>query len=120
MNLNLHFPFIYACKNNILEWNITDDVRNISTLSDIFKYINLYPDIATNTEFKNIKQKIFNILQNIDQYSSQSLSFLGYIYKAFNIKNAFFCEKLLHDLPFSENDFEKLGIITFEQYKQLI
>ena len=111
MKLNLPFPFIYACKNNILEWNNNDDVRNISTLSDVFKYINLYPDIATNTEFKNVKHKIFTILQNIDQYSSQSLSCLGYIYKAFNIKNAFFCEKLLHDLPFSENDFEKPEIV---------
>ena len=36
---------------------------------------------------------------------------MGYIYKAFNIKNDFFCEKLLHDLPFSENDFEKPEII---------
>jgi hypothetical protein len=111
MKLSLKFPFMYACKNNILEWNTIDNVRNISTLSDIFKYINLYPDITTKTEFKNIKQKIFNILQNVDQYDSQSLSFLGYIYQLFNINKDFFCKKLLQSLPFAETDFEFPEII---------
>ena len=111
IKLELKYPFIYACKNNILEWNTNDDVRNIATLSEIFKYINLYPDIATKTEFKNIKQKILNILQNIDQYSSQALSFFGYIYQLFNINKELFCNKLLKDLPFSENEFEKPEII---------
>jgi hypothetical protein len=111
MKLNLTFPFVYSCKNNILEWNNNDNVRNISTLSDIFKYINLYPDIATKKEIKNIKQKIFNILQNINQYDSQSLSFLGYIYQVFNINNEHFCKKLLETLPIAENEFEKPEII---------
>ena len=111
MKSNLKFPFIYSCKNNILEWNTKDDVRNISTLSEIFKYINLYPDIATKTEFKNIKQKIFYILQNINQYDSQSLSFLGYIYQLFNINKDAFCKKLLETSPFAENEFEKPEII---------
>jgi hypothetical protein len=112
MKLNLKFPFIYSYRNNILEWNANDNVRNISTLSDIFKYINLYPDITTKTEFKNIKQKIFNILQNLDQYDSQSLSFLGYIYQLFNInKKDIFCKKLLQSLPFAETDFEFPEII---------
>jgi hypothetical protein len=111
MKLNLKFPFMYSCKNNMLEWNANDNVRNISTLSEIFKYINLYPDIATKTEFKNIKQKVLYILQNIDQYDSQSLSFLGYIYQLFNINNELFCKKLLQTLPFAENEFEKPEII---------
>lgn len=111
MKLKFKYPFIYSCKNNILEWNTNDDVRNISTLSEIFKYINLYPDIATKTEFKNIKQKIFYILKNINQYDSQSLSFLGYIYQLFNINNEPFCKKLLETLPFAENEFEKPEII---------
>lgn len=111
MKLNLNFPFIYSCKNNMLEWNSSDDVRNISTLSEILKYINLYPDIATKTEFTSIKKKIFYILQNINQYSSQSLSFLGYIYKLFNINNEHFCKKLLQTLPFAESEFEKPEII---------
>ena len=111
MKLNLIFPFIYACKNNILEWNNNDNVRNISILSDIFKYINLYSDIATKTEIKNIKHKILYILQNINQYDSQSLSFLGYIYQLFNINKEHFCKKLLDTLPFAENEFEKPEII---------
>jgi len=111
MKLNLKFPFMYSCKNNILEWNANDDVRNISTLSEVFKYINLYPDISSKTEFNNIKQKILYILQNIDQYDSQSLSFLGYIYQLFNINNEPFCKKLLQTLPFAENEFEKPEII---------
>lgn len=111
MKLNLNFPFSYTCKNNILAWNDTDDVRNIATLGDIFKYINLYPNIATREEKKNIKNKILKILQNINQYSSQSLSFLGYIYNLFNINNKYFCIKLLERLPISENEFEKPEII---------
>ena len=51
------------------------------------------------------------ILQNIDQYDSQSLSFLGYIYQLFNINNEPFCKKLLQTLPFAENEFEKPEII---------
>ena len=111
MKLNLKFPFIYSYRNNILEWNANDNVRNISTLGDIFKYINLYPDTATKTEFKNIKQKIFYILQNIDRYDSQSLSFLGYVYQLFDMDRDPFCKKLLESLPFAENEFEKSEII---------
>ena len=112
MKLNLKFPFIYSCKNNILEWNPTEDVRNVSMLGCVFKYINLYPGIATNVEIKHIKQKLFNVLQNIDdRYNSHTLSFLGYIYPLFDKNKDTFCKKLLEDLPFSENDFEKPGII---------
>lgn len=111
MNINLKYPFIYGCKNNVLEWNANDDVRNIAILSEIFRYANLYPYIATKNELKNIKKKILNILQNLDKYSSQSLSFLGYIYQLFNINKEPFCNKLLLDLPFSENEFEKPEII---------
>jgi len=110
-NLNLKFPFIYACKDNKIEWNTNDDVRNISTLGDVFLYMNLYPNIATKAEFNSIKGKVFNILQNIHVYSSQSLSFVGYIYSLFNIKRDLFCKKLLKDLPFSESEFEKPEII---------
>jgi len=108
---SLTFPFIYSCKNDIFEWNTTDNVRNISVLSDIFKYCHLYPNIASITELKLIKQKIIYILQNIEKYDSQSLSFLGYIYKMFNINNVKYCKKLLDDLPFSEKEFERQEII---------
>ena len=111
MNLKLNLPFVYACKNNTLEWNTNDNVRNISTLSDIFKYIHLYPDIANKTELKNIRKKIFDIIQDIDQYSSQSLSFLGYIYQLLNMNKELFCKKLLQTLPFAEEVFEAPEII---------
>ena len=53
MKLNLKFPFIYSYRNNILEWNANDNVRNISTLSDIFKYINLLINIRLLTLLTN-------------------------------------------------------------------
>lgn len=108
---SLTFPFIYSCKNDIYEWDQKDNVRNISVLSDIFKYCHLYPNIASESELKVIKQKIKYILENIKKYDSQSLSFLGYIYKMFNINNATYCKKLLDDLPFSEKEFERQEII---------
>jgi len=111
MKSNLKFPFIYSRKNDILYWKSTEDVINSSTLGRVFEYINLYPDIATKTEFKNIKQKIINVLQDMDHYSSHSLSFFGYIYQLFNINKEPFCKKLLKDLPFAENDFERPRII---------
>ncbi len=115
MKPNLTFPFIYSCKNNMVEWYPKDDVRNIATLSDVFKYANLYPDIAKKSELKIIKEKILSILQNLDQYSSQGLSFLGYVYQLsdnnININNDRFCKKLLKDLPFAEDEFEKQELI---------
>jgi hypothetical protein len=91
----------------MLEWNYNDDVRNISTLGDIFKYITIYPNLASKTQFFFIKQKIFNILNNIQKYSSQSLSFLGVIVGIFNINKEAYCKKLLTDLPAAEEEFEK-------------
>jgi AMMECR1 domain-containing protein len=111
MKLNSEFPFMYECTNNTFVWNTKDDVRNISTISEVFKYIYFYQEIATNKEYRKIKQKILDILKNIHQYSSQSLSFLGYIYPLFNIDKSFFCKKLLETLPYAENDFEKPEII---------
>lgn len=111
MDLKLKFPFIYSCKNNTLEWNNNDDVRNIATLSEIFNYINLYPKIATKKEFNDIKNKILHILKNIDEYNSQSLSFLGYTYPLLNKNKESFCRKLLDKLPSAENEFEKPEII---------
>jgi hypothetical protein len=110
-NIKPSLPFIYSCKNDVFEWNSTDTVRNISVLSDIFKYCQLYSNISTNSELKLIKQKIKNVLQNIERYDSQSLSFLGYIYQLYNINTDAYCKKLLNDLPFSEKDFERHEII---------
>lgn len=107
----LNFPLVYSCKNNILEWNYNDDVRNISTLGDIFKYITIYPNLASKTQFNFIKQKIFDILNNIQKYSSQSLSFLGFIFQLLNINKEEYCKKLLTDLPSAEEEFEKPEII---------
>jgi len=109
MNVKLSFPFVYSCKDTILQWNQTDQVRNISTLSLMYKLIDLYPTIFTKTDVENIKKNILNIVHNIDQYSSQSLSFLGYIYGMFNNSKdkVVFCKKLMNDFPNAENDFEK-------------
>jgi len=129
MKKNLNFPFVYSyygkSKNNRLEWNSKDDVRNIATLSEVFRYIYYYKTISTPEEFKMIKEKIFKILKNFSKYSSQSLSFLGYIYslpnifKNNNIGNKFnkntsknnFCKKLLKDLLTAEKDFARQEII---------
>jgi hypothetical protein len=107
---SIKFPFIYSC-NNSFEWNKTDSFRNISVLSDIFKYCHIYPNIATKREIIFMKNRILNIVQNIDQYDSQSLSFLGYFYKMYNINHNAYCKKLLSDLPFSEKEFERQEII---------
>ena len=111
MKIDLKYPFIYSYKNETFYWDDKDDVRNISTLIDIYKYINLYTNISTNTELYIIEQKILNILNNIKDYSSQSLSFLGYIIPIFNVNKDQFCQKLSHDLPSAEDEFEKQEII---------
>lgn len=115
MKFDLPYPFFYSCKNNILEWNTNDNVRNISTLGGIIKYINLYPSIIKKNQFDFIKQKIFTILHDYENYTSQTLSFLGFIFTLYdntptNNKNNF-CNKLLHDLPSAESEFEKPEII---------
>jgi hypothetical protein len=102
-----NFPIFYSCKDNILQWNSNDQVRNISILNDLFQYIHLYPNISNKKELENIKNIIFSILNNIEKYSSQSLSFLGNIYSMFKIKNDSFCKKLMEDFSDAENDFEK-------------
>lgn len=118
MRSELKFPFPYLCKNNILEWNLTDEVRNISVLGDIIKYNSLYPNIISKEKLRIIKKKIIDILSELENYSSQSLSFLGHIfidikYNNFNMQDIKkrFCKKLLQDLPFAENQFEKWEII---------
>ncbi len=112
------YPFFYACKNhNTIQWNNDDDVRNISALGDLYKYSTLYPDIVSKSERNTIFEKIIRILQNIDNYSSQSLSFLGQVLPSLPLINAekihknSFCKKLLHDLPNAEDEFEKPEII---------
>lgn len=107
MKLDLDFPFPYSCNNNVLQWDKNDDVRNISALGEIYSYIKLYPNIANRTETQHIKYKILNILENIDQYSSQAFSFLGYTYPIFKVDSTKFCTKLLKDFPSAENEFEK-------------
>jgi AMMECR1 domain-containing protein len=111
MNVSFQFPFAYSYKQSQLEWNATDQVRNISTLSDIFRYATIYKGLATKQELKAIKQKIINILKEIDKYTSQALSFLGFMFQSFRLKSTPFCQKLLSDLPNAEREFEKPEII---------
>jgi AMMECR1 domain-containing protein len=109
MNPRLPFPFIHSYKNT-LEWH-KDDIRNIATLGAILKYITLYPNITKQNELQIIKKKVIHVIKNIDNYSSQSLSFIGYIYSLYNLTNNKFCKKLLNDLSFATDEFEKPEII---------
>ncbi len=108
--LSVPFPFPYSCKNNILEYNSEDDVRNIATIGDFIKYISL-PSIIKKDEIKPIRQAVDIILGSMN-YSSQALSFLGHIVKNKNnkIKNKYYM-KLLIDLKDAEEQFEKPEII---------
>ena len=116
MKPTLEYPFVYSCRNNILEWNSKDDVRNIATMGDIIKYSSL-SNIITKDEIKILQQKINAILSSLD-YSSQALSFLGHTINKNNqtknnnnkIKDKY-CAKLLGDLPNAEEEFEKQEII---------
>lgn len=108
---NLSWPIIYSCKNDMLEWNTDDNVRNIATLSELFRYIQIFPKLATLTKLKIIKDKINIILENLDQFSSQSISFLGFVYKLNKKNSNLFCTKLLKDLPFAEKEFAQSEII---------
>lgn len=116
MQSKLEFPFPYSCKQNKLSWNSNDQVRNISALSEVFKYANLYQNLLLKSQLKIIKNKIINILNNIDKYNAQSVSFLGYIYpllipdKDINT-HVKYHEKLRKRLPQAESDFEKQEII---------
>jgi hypothetical protein len=115
MKIELEFPFVYSYQNNKYEWNTTNDVRNISTIAELYKYISVLPKIKSIYE-KILQDKILNILNNLDKYSSQSLSFLGYFYSINKNKNKLnnkdlYCKKLMTDLPFAEEDFEKPEII---------
>lgn len=127
MRQHLNFPFFYSyseqSKNNRLEWNSKNDVRNIATLSEVFRYIYYYKTICSQDEFNIIKGKIYKILLNVSKYSSQSLSFLGYIYSIYDndkdmdtdntlvITKNIFCKKLLSNLSKAEKDFERQEII---------
>ncbi len=111
MKPRLVFPFAHTYKNNTLKWSSDDDVRNISTLSELYRYMNIYSGIASKSEQENVKQKIVYIVANIDRYSSQSLSFLGYIFPLLKINSTRFCQKLLHDLPSADEEFAKPEMI---------
>jgi AMMECR1 domain-containing protein len=103
----LENPFIYSCNKNILTWNQDDDVRNIATLGEVFKYIHLYPNIANKSETNKLTKYVLHKLDNMDKYSSQSLSFLGYVYPMLKLNNTQFCKKLFKDLDNAEEEFEK-------------
>jgi len=111
MNPRLVFPFAHTYKNNTLKWSYDDDVRNISTLSEVYRYTTLYTGVASKYEQETIKQKIVDIVNNMDRYSSQSLSFLGYVFPLLKINNSKFCQMLLQDLPSADDEFAKPEMI---------
>jgi hypothetical protein len=103
--------FVYFYKNNKFSWNSDEDVRNISLLADILKYSILFPKVVNKKIINKIVKKIIHILENLNNYSSQSLSFLGNFIKLYiNSKNKFsknkFSKKLLNELKFGNPDPE--------------
>ena len=108
---DLQYPFIYAQRNNLFEWDEFDDVRNIAVLGDLIKYSVLYSTIFKKDEVEFIKSKIFVILNSL-KVSSQALSFLGHIYELYpSLNKDPYCKKLLKDLIIAEEEFEKPEII---------
>ena len=112
-NLNMSFPFPYSCENNKLIWNRKEQVRNISILGMVYEFTQLFSNVAKENEIKQIKNKIDIILKNLDKYSPQSLSFLGFMYQLHNIQNTQFCNKLINRLNDNniDQDFELPEII---------
>jgi hypothetical protein len=111
MKSNMTFPFGHTYHNKILKWNSDDDVRNISTLSEVYRYIKLYSDIASKQEKEIVKQKLIDVMKNIDKYSSQALSFVGFAFPQLRISSSRFCQKLLEDLPLAESEFARPEIM---------
>lgn len=103
------YLFPYSCNKNKLIWNTDEQVRNISILGMIYEYTQIFNNIATDKEIEQIKYKIDIILKNLNNYDSQAISFLGFVYQLHNINNIDnreFCNKLTSRLPMAESDFE--------------
>jgi AMMECR1 domain-containing protein len=116
MDTSLRFPFVYLFTNGRLERNTEDDVRNISTLSDVYKYIHLFPILRKKYRLQSdfLQKKVLEIMKNTRSFSSQSLSFLGYLYSNSSKKNPFkklFCEKLTRDFSSADKEFAQPQII---------
>ena len=107
------FPFPYTIKNNEIIYS-NEQVRNISCFNELINYYTLYNDLLTNTQLNKIKNIILSYLKNINNYSSQALSFLGNTITFFKINNNLkkqFCSKLKNSLTKAENEFEKHELI---------
>ena len=107
------FPFPYVIKNNEIIYS-NEQVRNISCFNELINYYTLYNDLLTNTQLNKIKNIILSYLKNINNYSSQALSFLGNTITFFKINNNLkkqFCSKLKNSLTKAKNEFEKPEII---------
>jgi hypothetical protein len=107
------FPFPYVIKNNEIIYS-NEQVRNISCFNELINYYTLYNDLLTNTQLNKIKNIILSYLKNINNYSSQALSFLGNTITFFKINNNLkkqFCTKLKNSLTKAENEFEKPELI---------
>jgi len=107
------FPFPYTIKKNEIIYS-NEQVRNISCFNELINYYTLYNDLLTNTQLNKIKNIILSYFKNINNYSSQALSFLGNSIKFFKINNNLkkqFCSKLKNSLTKAENKFEKPELI---------
>jgi hypothetical protein len=107
------FPFPYTIKNNEIIYS-NEQVRNMSCFTELINYYTLYNDLLTNTQLNKIKNIILYYLKNINNYSSQALSFLGNTITFFKINNNLkkqFCTKLEKSIVQAENEFEKPELI---------
>lgn len=105
------FPFPYEIENNTIIYDDNEHVRNISTMSEVINYNNLYPGLVNDNHLLKIKAISVSILKNLNTFESQELSFLGNIIKKFSLDKNSFCEKLAKRLRFSEEEFEKPEIV---------
>lgn len=114
MNNKLEFPLVYYCNNGKLEWNSSDDVRNIAIMGDLLKYITYFKQQKWSQKF--IK-KISIILNNFEKYSAQALSFLGNAI-LYNSKKRKICEKLYKNFLTADKDFGQPEIMIGLKYAE--
>lgn len=106
------YPFIYEIKNGNVIWNEHDEVRNIATIGSILKYSNTYKDLISRKELEYTKEKALEIINSLDKFSSQALSFLGFLYEIVKINNKEkYCKKLTESLINADEEFEKPELI---------
>ncbi len=100
------FPYSGSAQDE-LTWNTTEQVRGIALLGDMYTYLNRYPRIATIKQKEQLYRTLRTLLQHLDEYSSQALSFLGHLFAPLSVNPVPFCKKLEKDITEAEEEFER-------------